>query len=275
MTTEPSIRAGRREWLGLAVLVLPTVLISIDVGVLHLAIPKLSADLRPTSSQLLWITDSYGFLIAGFLMTMGALGDRVGRRRLLLVGAAGFGVASALAALAPTAELLIAARALLGATAATLMPSTLSLIRTMFLDPAQRTAAISIWMTGFTGGMVIGPLVGGVLLEQFWWGSVFLLRVPVMALLLLAGPALLPEYRDPQARGVDAPSVLLSIAAVIAAIYGLKEIAAYGWDVLPVLALVAGVALGVVFVRRQRRVANPLLDLQLFSGGPSASRWAR
>ncbi|GAA0935290.1 MFS transporter [Nonomuraea longicatena] len=258
-------RAGRREWAGLAVLVLPTLLLSIDMSVLHLASPKLSADLRPSATQLLWINDVYGFLVAGLLITMGTLGDRIGRRRLLLIGGAAFGLASLLAAYAPTAELLIAARALLGVAGATLMPSTLSLIRTMFHDPAQRTVAISAWMTGFTGGMVLGPVVGGLLLENFWWGSVFLLGVPVMAVLLVAGPLLLPEYRAPDPGRLDGVSVLLSLAAIMAMTYGLKEIAAYGPSAAAVLVLLAGVAGAVVFAGRQRRLADPLLDLKLFA----------
>ncbi|MGW7480578.1 MFS transporter [Nonomuraea muscovyensis] len=258
-------RAGKREWTGLAVLILPTLLLSIDVSVLHLAVPALSADLRPTGAQLLWINDIYGFLIAGFLITMGTLGDRIGRRKLLLIGAAAFGVASVLAAYAPNAESLIAARALLGVAGATLMPSVLSLISNMFRDPAQRTVAISLWMTGFTGGMVIGPLVGGVLLEHFWWGSVFLLGAPVMAVLLVAGPLLLPEYRAPGSGRIDLPSVVLSITAALAVIYGVKEFAsgATGWT--PALSVAAGLALAIGFVRRQRTLADPLIDLKLFA----------
>ncbi|GIH94259.1 MFS transporter [Planobispora siamensis] len=265
MNHDIPLRAGRRQWAGLTVLVLPTLLLSIDVTVLHLAVPALSADLRPSSSQLLWINDVYGFMIAGFLIPMGVLGDRIGRRRLLLIGGAAFGAASALAAFASSAELLIAARALLGVAGATLMPSTLSLIRVMFHDPVQRTAAISLWMTGFTGGMVIGPLVGGMLLEHFSWGSVFLLGVPVMAILLLAGPMLLPEYRDPAPGRIDPASVVLSLTAVIAVVYGLKEIAAYGFGAVPVLTLLAGLALATAFVRRQRTLTDPLLDLRLFA----------
>ena len=192
-------RAGRREWVGLAVIALACVLYVMDLTVLHLAIPSISADLRPSSAQLLWIIDIYGFLVAGSLITMGTLGDRIGRRRLLMVGAAAFGTASVLAALSMTAEMLIATRALLGIAGATLAPSTLSLIRTMFLDPRQRTAAISVWITSFSVGAAIGPLLGGVVLEFFWWGAVFLLAVPVMALLLVLGPRLLPESRDPDA----------------------------------------------------------------------------
>ncbi|NBE99195.1 MFS transporter [Nonomuraea sp. KC401] len=264
MNKTASPQAGWREWTGLSVLVLPTLLLSIDISVLHLAVPALTEELRPTSSELLWISDIYGFLIAGFLITMGTLGDRVGRRRILLIGGAAFAVASVLAAYAPTAELLIVARGLLGVAGATLMPSTLSLISNMFRDPVQRTRAISLWMGGFIGGMVIGPLVGGVLLEHFWWGSVFLMNVPVMVLLLVAGPLLLPEYRNPGSGRIDLVSVVLSMAAVLPVIYGLKELAAgdFGWG--PVTGIAAGLALGVVFVRRQRLLADPLLDLKLF-----------
>jgi MFS transporter, DHA2 family, multidrug resistance protein len=158
-----------RNWLGLAVIALPCAVYAMDLTVLNLAVPAVSADLQPSSTQLLWIVDSYGFLVAGLLITMGALGDRVGRRRVLLVGAAGFGVVSVLAAYAPTAETLIAARAALGVAGATLAPSTLALIRTMFDDPRQRTIAISVWITSFSTGAAIGPLVGGLLLEHFWW----------------------------------------------------------------------------------------------------------
>src|SRR5690606_10215132 len=191
--------ASLRTWLGLAVLVLPTILLALDMTVLHLAVPRLSADLRPSGVQLLWILDIYGFLIAGFLITMGTLGDRIGRRKLLLTGAAAFGAASALAAFATSAEALIALRALMGIAGATLMPSTLPLIRNMFHVERQRTLAITVWMTGFIFGSAIGPLIGGLLLEYFWWGSVFLLGVPVMVLLLVTAPFLLPEFRDESA----------------------------------------------------------------------------
>src|SRR6266581_2577831 len=204
-------RATRREWIGLAVIALPCLLYAMDLTVLNLAVPQLSADLKPTSSQLLWIVDIYGFMVAGLLITMGTLGDRIGRRRLLLIGAGAFGVASVLAAFSTSAGMLIAARALLGVAGATLAPSTLSLIRNMFLDPRQRTLAISVWITSFSVGGAIGPLLGGVLLEWFWWGSVFLLAVPVMALLLVVGPLLLPEFRDPGAGRLDLVSAALSV----------------------------------------------------------------
>jgi DHA2 family multidrug resistance protein-like MFS transporter len=256
--------AGRREWIGLAVIALPCLLYSMDLTVLNLAVPHLSADLKPSSAQLLWIVDIYGFLLAGLLITMGTLGDRIGRRRLLLIGAAAFGAASLLAAFSTSAEMLIATRALLGVAGATLAPSTLSLIRNMFFDPRERTFAIGVWITSFSVGAAIGPLLGGVLLEFFWWGSVFLLAVPVMLLLLVLGPLLLPEFRDPDAGRLDLVSATLSLLAVLAVIYGLKQFAQDGTGWSPVLSVVAGLAVGAVFVRRQGRLAYPLIDLRLF-----------
>jgi DHA2 family multidrug resistance protein-like MFS transporter len=257
-------RAGRREWIGLAVIALPCLLYSMDLTVLNLAVPQLSADLKPSSAQLLWIVDIYGFLVAGFLITMGTLGDRIGRRRLLMLGATAFGITSVLAAFSTSAEMLIAARALLGIAGATLAPSTLSLIRNMFHDPRQRTFAIAVWITSFSAGAVVGPLVGGLLLTYFWWGAVFLIAVPVMVLLLVLGPTLLPEFKDPTADRLDLTSAALSLAAVLAVIYGLKHIAQSGLGWLPVLIILAGLATGFVFVRRQRRLTDPLIDLRLF-----------
>jgi MFS transporter, DHA2 family, multidrug resistance protein len=235
-----------------------------DLTVLNLAVPELSADLEPTSAQLLWIVDIYGFLLAGLLITMGTLGDRIGRRRLLLIGAAAFGAASVLAAFSRSAEMLIATRALLGLAGATLAPSTLSLIRNMFFDPRQRTVAVGVWITSFSVGAAIGPLLGGIMLEFFWWGSVFLLAVPVMVLLLVLGPLLLPEFRDPDAGRLDLLSAALSLAAVLAVIYGLKQLAQDGLGWSAALSIVAGLALGAAFVRRQQRLTYPLIDLQLF-----------
>jgi MFS transporter, DHA2 family, multidrug resistance protein len=257
-------RAGRREWAGLAVIALPCVVYAMDLTVLNLALPALSEDLQPSSSQLLWIVDIYGFLVAGLLITMGTLGDRIGRRRLLLIGAAAFGLASVLAALSTSAEMLIAARALLGVAGATLAPSTLSLIRNMFEDPQQRTFAIGVWITSFSVGAAIGPLIGGLLLERFWWGSVFLPALPVMGLLIVVGPRLLPEYRSPEAGRPDPISAVLSLIAVLAVIYGLKQIAQDGLGTLPGLSIVAGLAFGAAFLRRQRRLVDPLIDLGLF-----------
>jgi MFS transporter, DHA2 family, multidrug resistance protein len=257
-------RATRREWAGLAVLALPTLLVSMDLTVLHLAVPQISADLRPSSAQMLWIVDIYGFLVAGSLITMGTLGDRIGRRRLLLAGATAFSAASVLAAFAVSAEMLIATRALLGLAGATLLPSTVALIRNMFDDPNQRAVAIGIWAAVFSAGTAIGPVLGGALLDWFWWGSVFLLGLPLMAGLLVLGPAVLPEFRDPDAGRLDIPSAGLSLAGVLSVVYGLKRIAEGGLAMPPVLFIVVGLVAGVAFVLRQRKLPDPLIDLRLF-----------
>jgi DHA2 family multidrug resistance protein-like MFS transporter len=264
MAVGATARAGRREWVGLAVIALPCLLYSMDLTVLNLAVPSLTADLKPSSAQLLWIVDIYGFLVAGSLVTMGTLGDRIGRRRLLLIGAGAFGIASVLAAFSTSAEMLIVTRALLGLAGATLAPSTLSLIRNMFLDPRQRTFAIGLWSTSYSVGAGIGPLLGGLMLEHFWWGSVFLLGVPVMVLLLALGPALLPEFRDPEAGRLDLISAALSLFGVLALIYGLKRIAEDGLGWWTALSILVGSATVVAFVRRQRQLADPLIDFRLF-----------
>jgi DHA2 family multidrug resistance protein-like MFS transporter len=257
-------RATRREWVGLAVLALPCLLYSMDLEVLYLAAPSIAADLDPTGTQMLWIVDIYGFLLAGSLITMGTLGDRIGRRRVLMWGAAAFGVASVLAAFSPSAETLIASRALLGVAGATLAPSTLSLIRNMFHDDRQRTVAVSVWATCFSVGAVMGPLVGGVLLEYFWWGSVFLVAVPIMAVILIVGPLLLPEFRDPQAGRMDILSAAMSIVAVLSVIYGLKETAVDGLSARTAVSIVVGIGVGGAFAIRQLRLEDPLVDLSLF-----------
>ncbi|WP_433404907.1 MFS transporter [Streptomyces sp. CA-146814] len=269
MTTESQasaeLRAGPREWLGLFVLTLPTILLALDATVLNLAVPSISADLKPSSTQLLWSVDIYGFMIAGFLVTMGTLGDRIGRRKLLMIGALGFGIASIIAAKATSPEMLIAARALLGITGATLMPSTLALISNMFQDARQRGVAISVWVTCFSVGIAVGPVLGGALLEWFWWGSVFLLAVPVMVVLLIVTPILLPEYKDPDAGRLDLASVVLSLVTVLPVIYGIKRLAEHGPGVVAIGTLLVGLLFGVAFVLRQRKLADPLLDLSLFS----------
>jgi DHA2 family multidrug resistance protein-like MFS transporter len=269
MTPAPEItatpaKATRRDWLGLAVIALPCLLYSMDLTVLNLAIPQLSVDLKPSAAQLLWIVDIYGFMVAGSLITMGTLGDKIGRRKLLLIGAAAFGLASILAAFSTSAEMLIATRALLGIAGATLAPSTLSLIRNMFLDPQERSFAIGIWIASFSAGGAIGPLVGGLLLQHYWWGSVFLVGVPVMILLLVLGPFLLPEFKDPDAGRIDLASAALSLAAVLAVIYGIKHMAEHGAGWQAALPILAGLAIGSLFLRRQRRLADPFLDLRLF-----------
>jgi DHA2 family multidrug resistance protein-like MFS transporter len=257
-----------RAWLGLAVLMLPTLLVAMDVTALLLALPRLSAGLGATSVQQLWITDSYGFMVAGLVITMGTLGDRIGRRRLLMMGAAAFAVLSVVAAFAVSPLMLIVARALLGIAGATLAPSTLALITNMFGDQRQRGQAIAVWATcQFTGG-ALGPVLAGFLLQHFWWGSVFLVSVPAMALLLLAGPVLLPEFRSDQAGRLDPASVGLSLGAVLLLVYGIKQLAVGSPPAGPAVALVAGAAIGFLFVRRQLRLEAPLLDLRLLRNRP-------
>jgi DHA2 family multidrug resistance protein-like MFS transporter len=235
-----------------------------DLTVMNLAVPKLSAALRPSNTESLWIVDIYGFVLAGALIPMGVLGDRIGRRRLLLIGAAAFGCASILAAFAPSVKALIAARALLGLAAAMLAPSTLSLLRSMFLDPKERTFAVGVWIASFSAGGAIGPLIGGVLLQFFWWGSVFLINLPVMVLLLAVGPRLLPEFRDPKAGKPDIISAALCIAIVLAVIYGIKRIAGHGPDWIAAVSIISGLVIGFAFLRRQRQLAAPFIDLSLF-----------
>jgi DHA2 family multidrug resistance protein-like MFS transporter len=255
---------GRRQWLGLAVLAVPCLLTVMDLAVLVLAVPELTADLRPSATELLWITDIYGFLIAGTLLTMGTLGDRIGRRRLLLIGSAGFAATSALAAYAPSAELLIAARALQGIAGATLVPCAMALLFTLFPEQPRQGTALGVLMGCFAVGAALGPVLGGVLLESFWWGSVFLINVPIMLLVLAAGPRLLPEYRAPDAGRVDVASVALSLVAMLGIVYGIKRGAQDGVGAAVIAAAAAGLVAGVLFLRRQGRLRDPLVDLSLF-----------
>ncbi|MEO6713921.1 MAG: MFS transporter [Mycobacteriales bacterium] len=264
-TTDAQVsRAGRREWVGLAVLALACLLYVMDLTVLHLAVPSISAELKPSSTELLWIIDIYGFMVAGFLVTMGNLGDRFGRRKVLLIGAAAFGAVSVLAALSTSPAMLIGSRALLGIAGATVAPSTLSLIFSMFTDPKQRGIAIGVWISAFSAGSAVGPVFGGVLLERYWWGSVFLLSLPVMALLLILGPRVLPEYKDPAGSKIDLFSVVLSLLAILPLIFGLKQIAQNGVGVAALASIGVGLVAGAIFVRRQLSLATPLIDLRLF-----------
>ncbi|MEO3926779.1 MFS transporter [Micromonosporaceae bacterium B7E4] len=257
-----------RAWLGLALLMMPTSLVAIDATALLLALPRLSADLGATNVQQLWISDSYGFMVAGLVITMGTLGDRIGRRRLLMIGGAAFAVLSVVAAFAANPLVLIVARALLGIAGAALAPSTLALITNMFRDERQRGRAIAVWATcQFTGG-ALGPVLAGLLLQHFWWGSVFLAAVPAMVLLLLAGPTLLPEFRGDHAGRLDLASVGLSLAAVLLMVYGIKQLTIEHVSVVPASALLLGAVIGFLFVRRQLRLETPLLDLRLFRSRP-------
>ncbi|WP_431920155.1 MFS transporter [Micromonospora wenchangensis] len=262
------VLSTRRRWAALAVLAAAVLLLAVDGTVLSLAVPALTASLAPTAEQVLWIGDIYSLTLAGLLVLMGNLADRFGRKRVLLVGSVAFGAASLLAAFAPSAPALIGARLLLGVAGATLMPSTLSLIRNIFTDSGERTRAIAIWSTAFGAGSAVGPLVGGFLLEHFWWGSVFLINVPVMVLVVVSGLVLLPESRDPRPGRFDVLSAVLSMAAVVPLVYAVKHVVGAGVDGVTVSCLLVGVTAGVLFVRRQRRLDQPMLDVELF-GNPA------
>ena len=256
-----------RRWLALAVLMLPVLLVSIDNTVLSFALPQISEALRPSGTQLLWIIDIYPLVLAGLLVPMGSFADRVGRRRLLLAGAVGFAAVSVVAAYAPTAEALVATRAGLGFFGAMLMPSTLSILRNVFTDREERRLAIAIWAAGFAAGSALGPIVGGFLLEHFWWGSVFLLAVPVLVLLLVLAPLFVPESRDPAPGRVDVWSILLVMAAMTPVVYGIKTLAKSGPGALALGSVALGLVAGTLFVRRQLRRPDPMLDVRLFARG--------
>jgi DHA2 family multidrug resistance protein-like MFS transporter len=260
-------RQGWRGWAALTVLMLPVLLVSVDNTVLSFALPEIARDVAPTSAQQLWIIDAYPLVLAGLLVTMGSLGDRFGRRRMLMLGATGFAAVSGAAAFAPSAELLIAARAAMGVFGAMLMPSTLSLLRSIFTDRDQRRLAIAVWASMFSAGSALGPIVGGILLEHFAWGAVFLLAIPVLIPLLILAPILVPESRDPKPGRIDPLSIVLSMATMVPIVYAIKEAAVHGLGALPLALVAAGLLFGWLFVRRQLRAKSPMLDMRLFRRG--------
>lgn len=264
-TQTPQLRAGRREWAGLAVLMIPVLLISIDNTVLGFAIPAISTGLHPTGTQLLWIIDIYALMLAGLLVAMGSIGDRVGRRKLLVIGAFGFGLASLLAAFSTSAEMLIASRALLGIFGATLMPSTLSLIRNIFLNDKDRRVAIATWAAMFSGGAALGPIVGGVLLEHFHWSAIFFINLPLIAIFIPAAIVLLPESRDPNPGRIDPLSIVLSMLMLTPLVFGIKHVMADGLDLVFWASIIVASAAGAGFVLRQLASSNPMLDVRLFT----------
>lgn len=265
-TPDRSDLAGRKEWTAFVVLLLPLLLVSMDVSVLFFAIPSIDRDLAPSATQQLWIFDVYGFALSGLLITMGSLGDRIGRRKLLLLGAAAFGTASVGAAYATSPEMLIAARALLGIGGATLMPSTMGLVRNMFRNEQQRSTAVGIWSGAMAGGIALGSVLSGVMLQHFWWGSVFLINVPAMVLLLVLVPVLVPEFKDPNPGRFDLWSVPLSMGAVLPVVYGVKEGAAHGLDARNALIIAVGLLVSWLFVRRQRVRDDAMISRELFRG---------
>lgn len=253
-----------RPWAALAVLMLPVLLVAVDNTVLAFAVPSLSEALRPSGTQLLWIIDVYPLVLAGLLVPMGSLGDRFGRRRLLLIGGTGFAVVSVAAAFVPTATLLIAARAAMGFFGAMLMPATLSLIRNIFTDPTQRRTAIAVWASGFSAGAALGPILGGFLLQHFWWGSIFLLAVPLLLPLVVLAPVLVPESKDPEPGPIDPLSIVLVLATMVPLLVAIKAVARDGLAPLPVGLFLAGLLIGAAFVARQLRASTPMLDVRLF-----------
>lgn len=263
--TPDTATVGPRGWIALAVLMLPVLLVSVDNTVLSFALPSISSSIGPTGAQQLWIIDIYPLVLAGLLVAMGSMGDRLGRRRMLLIGATGFAAVSVLAAYAPTPEALIAARAILGVFGAMLMPSTLSLIRNIFLDPSQRRLAIAIWASCFAAGAALGPIVGGFLLEHFWWGSVFLLAVPVLIPLLVLAPLFVPESKDPNPGPVDPVSIALSLLALAPLVYAVKNLAHGGAAAQTLLPAAVGLIATLGFVRRQLRREHPMLEMRLFT----------
>jgi DHA2 family multidrug resistance protein-like MFS transporter len=271
-TSTSSLPAGPtgapwRDWLALALLMFPVLLVAVDNTALTFALPAIAGSLQTTGIQLLWIVDAYPLVLAGLLVAMGSLGDRIGRRRLLLIGSVGFATVSAVTAFAPSAEWLIAGRAALGFFGAMLMPSTLSLIRNIFPDPNRRRLAVAIWAAGFSGGAALGPIFGGWLVQEFWWGAVLLVAVPLMLPLLVFGPAFIPESKDPRPGRLDLPSIALSLLVMVPVVYGIKELATEGLGPAPLALIAFGLAMGFLFVRRQQRLASPMLDISLF-GNP-------
>ncbi len=257
-------RAGPREWTALAVLMLPVLMVSVDNTVLSFALPAISVDLTPTGTQLLWIVDLYAIMLAGLLIAMGTIGDRFGRRRLLLIGTVGFGAASLVAAYSRSAEMLLLARALQGVFGATLMPSTLSLIRNVFHDPRDRRLAIASWAAMFSGGAALGPVLGGWLLGHASWGSVFLINVPIVIVLVPLALALLPESRDPAPEPLDPFAIVLSLLAMLPLVFGIKNLAEHGLSDLTLTAFAVGIIAAWALIHRLRTSPSPMIDLSLF-----------
>ncbi|HEY8980365.1 MAG TPA: MFS transporter [Streptomyces sp.] len=258
-------QAGAQRWIVLVVLCVSLLLVAVDATVLHVAVPAVTEDLKPGSIELLWIVDTYPLVCASLLILFGTLGDKVGRRRVLLLGYALFGVASALAAFAQSAQVLILARALLGAGGAMIMPATLSILRQVFPDRRERALAIGIWSAVAAVGAAVGPLLGGFLLEHFWWGSVFLVNIPLMLVSLPVGRWLLPESKGETDGPWDVVGALMAAGGLFCLVLGVKRLGGGEFGALTVVPVVLGAALLVLFVRRQRRRPFPLVDLRMFA----------
>lgn len=260
-------RAGANRWTVLIVLCVSLLFVALDTTILYVAVPSVTEDLRPGPVELLWIVDVYPLIAASLLILFGTLGDRVGRRRVLLLGYGLFGLASAAAALAPNPQILMVARALLGIGGAMIMPATLSILRQVFPDRRERAVAIGVWSAVAAVGAAVGPVLGGFLVENFWWGSVFLINIPMMAAMLLIGRWLLPESRGERNGPWDVIGAIVAALGVLGIVLGVKRIGSGAAVVGPttLLPIVLGVLLLVLFVRRQRRRKDPLIDVRLFA----------
>jgi DHA2 family multidrug resistance protein-like MFS transporter len=257
--------SARRSWTALLVLLLPVLVVQMSVTTLHFALPAIAEQLRPTAAQQLWIVDIYPLVLAGLLIPMGSLGDRFGRRRMLLMGTTGFVLTSTAGAFAPTPEMLIASRVATAVFGSMLLPATLSLIRTVFIDDGPRRLAVAIWTAAFSAATAIGPMIGGVLLDTFAWGSILLIPLPLGAVFLAAAPFLLPESRHPTPGPVDLPSALLALASMVPVVFAIKALATGEPLVVVVASLAAGLGFSAVFISRQRRIEHPMLDMSMFA----------
>lgn len=257
-------QADRRSWMGLLVVLGPVLLVAMDGSVLFLAIPKITTALRPTPDETLWILDIYGFIVGSLLITFGNVGDRFGRLKLLLIGTCVFGAGSLGAAFAPNAGALVGFRALMALGGATLLPSGLAVLSELFENPAQRARAIGIFAATFAAGFAVGPIAGGLLLESFWWGSVFLINIPVAILFIILAPVVLREVHGSRPGRIDIASVVMSASGLLLSIYGIKHAAAYGFSITSSVSFIVGVVVFALFLHRQRRIANPLLEVTLF-----------
>ena len=260
-----TLSKGRR-WMALGILCLSLLMAVVDNTIVNVALPTLNRDLEASTTQLQWIVDAYTLVFSALLLTMGHFGDRFGRKRALQLGLLLFAITSAAAAMATTSGQLIGARALMGIGAALIFPATLAILVNMFTDPKERAAAIGIWTAMVGVAVAIGPITGGLLLEHFWWGSIFVVNIPIAFVAIALGAWILPESRDPKVGPMDYKGLVLSAAAVGLLIWGIIEAPAWGWTSPAILsALVGGLALLGAFVLVERRRAHPMLDVRLFS----------
>lgn len=264
--SRPGAASPANRWTVLAIVCAALLVVVIDITVLHVAAPHMTEDLEPSAVGLLWIIDVYPLVVAPLLVASGTLGDRLGRKRIMLAGLVVFGAASALAAFAWSAGVLIAARAVMGVGGALIMPTTMAIIRDVFPDRRERQTAVGIWSAVFAGGAVVGPLLGGFLVEHWWWGSVFLINVPVVLVVAPVALWLMPESRASDPPPWDTSAVALAALGILGLAFGIKEGARHGLgDPVTVAVLIAGLAALTTFVRRQLASARPLLDVRLFA----------